>query len=147
ESPHVSASLSKESKGKEHQKFQKTVEKNDQPQSTPVELNASEGSNRKESTSCDFAAIPLPQVPMNCPVFTPSPAVESSIEPSIQTDSQVEVEGKEHHGVQNCGVETNDQPQSITMELHANGGSDINTLIKEDTCSDSGAIVIIPSQS
>jgi hypothetical protein len=98
--------------------------------------------------SCDFSAIAPPLVPVNCPVFTPSPAVESSLEPSIQTDSQIEVEeGKENHDVQNCCVETNDQPQSITVELHANGGSDINTLIKEDTCSDSGAIVIIPSQS
>jgi hypothetical protein len=147
--PHVSASLSQESKGKEQHKIQNTtVEKSDQPQSTLVELNPSEGSNRTESMSCDFAAIAPPQVPVNCPVFSPSPAVESSLEPSIQTDSQIEVEeGKENHDVQNCCVETNDQPQSITVELHANGGSDINTLIKEDTCSDSGAIVIIPSQS
>jgi hypothetical protein len=147
--PHVSASLSQESKGKENHKFQNaTVEKNDQPQSTPIELNPSEGSNRTESMSCDFSAIAPPLVPVNCPVFTPSPAVESSLEPSIQTDSQIEVEeGKEHIDVQNCGVKTNDQPQSSTMELHANGGSDINTLIKEDKCSDSGATVIIPSQS
>ncbi|CAL5185346.1 unnamed protein product [Lathyrus oleraceus] len=148
QSQHVSSSQTKKSKGKEHLKFQNTtVEKNDQPHSTQVESNASAGSNRTEPMRCDFAEIVPPQVPVSSLVFTPpSPVVGSSFEPPIQIDSQLEIEGKEHHGVQNCGVETNDQLHSISIESHAHAGSDINTLIK-DSCSDSDAIVIAPPQS
>jgi hypothetical protein len=123
----VPTSLSQESKGKEHHKFQDSVENNEQPQSTPVELNASKGSNRTE----DFAAITPLHVPVTCPVFTPPPAVGSCFEPKNHIDSQREVtEAKENREIQN----------------HVNAGSDINILI-EGTCSDSGAIVIAPPQS
>ncbi|CAL5185445.1 unnamed protein product [Lathyrus oleraceus] len=57
QSQHVSASLSQNT----------TVEKNDQPQSTPVELNASSNSNivaETEYTSSDFAATVTPQGPV-----------------------------------------------------------------------------------
>ncbi|CAK8532632.1 unnamed protein product [Lathyrus sativus] len=134
QSQHVSGSLTQKSKGKEHLKFPKTtMEKNDQPHSTPVESNASASSNRTEPMRCDFAEISPSQVPAPSLVFTPSPAVGSSFEPPIQIDSQLEIEGK-------------DQPHSISIESHAHAGSDINTLIK-DSCSDSGAIVIAPPQS
>ncbi|CAL5185446.1 unnamed protein product [Lathyrus oleraceus] len=97
--------------------------KNDKPQSTPVELSASAGSNISAKTEC------------------------ISCEPSGQIDSQTELEeGKELLEVQNYGVETNDQPHSISMEIHGLGGSDINTLI-EDAYSDFSAIVLVPPQS
>ncbi|KAK2444304.1 RING/FYVE/PHD zinc finger superfamily protein [Trifolium repens] len=125
QSQHVSVSLSQESKGKEHHKFQNTVEKIDKPQSTSVALNASTGSNKTEFMSSDIAAIAPPQVPAT---------------------SQREVtEAKEHSEIQNHALERNDQPDSISMEFHAPAGSDINTLI-EDSCSNSGAIVIAPPQ-
>ncbi|XP_058773351.1 uncharacterized protein LOC131647481 [Vicia villosa] len=127
--------------------------KNDQPQSTPVELNASSGSNISAETdteyiSCDFSATLSPEAPVTSQEFTPSPAVESSFDPSGQINSQTEVEeGEERLEVQNCGVETNDQPHSISMEFHGPAGcSDINTLV-EDTCPDSGAIVLATPQS
>ncbi|GAU26404.1 hypothetical protein TSUD_278490 [Trifolium subterraneum] len=146
QSQHVSAPLSQESKGKEYHKFQNTVEKIDQPQSTPVELNASTG-YKTEFLSSDFAAIAPPQVPATSQVFTPPAAVESSFEPKNHIDSQREVtEAKEHHEIQNHALERNDQPDSISMEFHAPTGSDINTLI-EDSCSDYGAIVIATPQS
>ncbi|CAI8593905.1 unnamed protein product [Vicia faba] len=125
--------------------------KNDQPQSTPVELNASAGSNISTETEyifCDFSATVTPEVPATSQEFTPPPAVESSFEPSSQSNSPTEVEeGEEHLEVQDCGVETNDQPHSISMKFHGPAGcSDINTLI-EDTCPDSGAIVLATPQS
>jgi hypothetical protein len=136
QSQHVSASLS-----------QNTVEKIDQPQSTPVELNASAGSNKTEFMSSDFAAIAPQQVPAISQVFTPPAAVGSSFEPKIHIDSHKEAtEAKEHREIQNRAMERNDQPDSISLEFHAPAGSDINTLI-EDSCSDSGAIVIAPPQS
>ncbi|CAJ2666240.1 unnamed protein product [Trifolium pratense] len=145
-SQHVSASLSQESKGKEHHKFQNTVEKIDQPQSTPVELSASTGSNKIEFMSNDFAAIAPLQVPATSQVFTP-PAVGSSFKPKNHIDSEREVtEAKEHREIQNRALERSDQPDTISMEFNAPTGSDINTLM-EDSCSDSGAIVIALPQS
>jgi hypothetical protein len=136
QSQHVSASLS-----------QNTVEKIDQPQSTPVELNASTGSNKTEFMSSDFAAIAPPQVPATSQVFTTPPAVGSSFEPKIHIVSQKEAtEAKEHCEIQNRAMERNNQPDSISTEFHAPAGSDINTLT-EDSCSDSGAMVITPPQS
>jgi hypothetical protein len=76
QSQHVSASLS-----------QNTVEKIDQPQSTPVELNASTGSNKTEFMSSDIAAIAPPQVPATSQVFTPPPLVGSNFEPENHVDS------------------------------------------------------------
>ncbi|CAK8532872.1 unnamed protein product [Lathyrus sativus] len=124
--------------------------RNDQPQSTPVKLKASAGSNSSAETeciSCDFSATVTPEVLVSSQESTPPPSVESSFEPLCQINLQTEVEeGKEHLEVENCGVETNDQPHSISMEFHAPADSDINTLI-EDTCSDFGAIVLVPPQS
>jgi len=153
ESQHVSPSLSQESKGKEHHKCQNTtVEKNDQPQSGLVGLNAS-----AESMSCDFAGNAPPLVPVTSTVSTPEPAAEGlSLEPSIQIDLQTEVaEGKEHLEVHNYGVEANDQPHSIamefhdpavSMELHDLAGSMINNQ-NEVVNSDSAAIVVEPLAS
>jgi hypothetical protein len=87
QSQHVSVSLSQESKGKEHHKFQNTVEKIDKPQSTSVALNASTGSNKTEFMSSDIAAIAPPQVPATSQVFTPPPLVGSNFEPENHVDS------------------------------------------------------------
>ncbi|KAL5080709.1 hypothetical protein RYX36_009130 [Vicia faba] len=91
--------------------------KNDQAQSTPVELMASAGANiiaEKEYVSCDFAATVIPQGPVASHVFTPPPpAVESSFEPKNRIDLPREVTvAKEHQ----CGVETNDELQLISMD-------------------------------
>ncbi|KAL5080706.1 hypothetical protein RYX36_009127, partial [Vicia faba] len=119
--------------------------KNDQPQSTPVELKASAGANiiaEKEYISCDFAATVIPQGPVASHAFTPPPAVESSVEPKNHIDLPREVtEAQQHYKVQKCGVETNDEPQSISMELQALGGCNIIT-VAEDNSSDSDEIVI-----
>ncbi|XP_004515117.1 uncharacterized protein [Cicer arietinum] len=130
--------------GKEHDEIQNfAVETNDQLQSISTELHASAGSNIStvaEDKCSDPAALLIasPQGPVTSQVFTPSPTVGSSFEPKIQIDSQTEVaESEEHPEVQNCGVETND---------HSLAGSNTNSPI-EDTCSDSGAIVIAPPQS
>ncbi|CAI8593903.1 unnamed protein product [Vicia faba] len=48
---------------------------------------------------------------------------------------------KEAYAANKCGVETNDEPQSISMELQALGGCNIST-VAEDNSSDSDAIVI-----
>ncbi|CAK8532871.1 unnamed protein product [Lathyrus sativus] len=124
QSQHVSVSLSQESKGKKHYNFQNTtVEKNDQPQSTPVELNASTSSNviaETEYVSSDFAVTATPQDPVASHVFTPAAAAGSSCEPKNHGDLLREVtEAKKHHEVQKC-VE----------------------IVAEDKFSDSGAIVI-----
>ncbi|XP_024641400.2 uncharacterized protein [Medicago truncatula] len=96
-------------------------------QITPSEYVASP---KMASIPAEGSLVPVPSL-----VFTPA-AAELSFEPSIQIDSQTEVaEGKEHHEVQHYGVETNDQPHSISMEFHAPAGSD------------SGAIVIAPPQA
>ncbi|XP_058779042.1 uncharacterized protein LOC131653031 [Vicia villosa] len=118
--------------------------KNDQPQSTPVELKASAGSNiiaEKEYISCDFAAtvILIPQGPVASHAFTPPPPTkESSFEPKNHIDL---TEAEEHHKVQKCGVETNDEPQSISMKLQGLGGCNISS-VAEDNSSDSDVIVI-----
>ncbi|XP_058779038.1 uncharacterized protein LOC131653028 [Vicia villosa] len=120
--------------------------KNDQPQSTPVELKASAGSTiiaEKEYISCDFAATVIPQGPVASHAFTPPPPTEeSSFEPKNHIDL---TEAEEHHKVQKCGVETNDEPQTISMKLQALDGCNISS-VAEDNSSDSDVIVIAQPQ-
>ncbi|XP_058779039.1 uncharacterized protein LOC131653029 [Vicia villosa] len=109
--------------------------KNDQPQSTPVELKASAGANiivKKEYISCDLAATVIPQGHVASHVSTPPPAVESSFEPKNHIDLPREVTvAKEHHKVQKYGVETNDEPQLISRELQSFGCCKISSVAED----------------
>ncbi|KAI5437117.1 hypothetical protein KIW84_023296 [Lathyrus oleraceus] len=152
QSQHVSASLSQNT----------TVEKNDQPQSTPVELNASSNSNivaETEYTSSDFAATVTPQGPvashdqphsisMEFHATTGSDAntlikgtcsdsgailiapPQSPIAYEIPTPVvviQTEMsDSKVHNEIQNHIVDSNNQQQSTSMELHDIAGSMTN---------------------
>ncbi|KAI5409746.1 hypothetical protein KIW84_055267 [Lathyrus oleraceus] len=151
QSQHVSASLSQNT----------TVEKNDQPQSTLVELNTSSNSvtpqglvashDQPHSISMEFHAttgsdvntlikgtrsdsgailIAPPQSPIAYEI--PTPAVV------IQTEM---LDSKVHNEIQNHIVDSNNQQQSTSMELHDIVGSMTNNQT-EVVNSDSTAIEI-----
>ncbi|XP_058776443.1 uncharacterized protein LOC131650754 [Vicia villosa] len=123
-----------------------TIAKPPRPPEPPVVLNASAGSYisaETESIRCDFSATLSPKVPLTSQEITPSPAVESSFEPPGQINSQKAIEeGEEYLEVQNCGVETNDHPHSISLELHDPTGSTTNNNT-EIVNFDSAAIEIV----
>ncbi|TKY45975.1 serine/arginine repetitive matrix protein 2 [Spatholobus suberectus] len=139
---HVSASQIHISEGKEHHEIQNpTVEMTDQPHA-PADSNIN---TQTEDMSLDSTAVAMASSEgfMASQVFAPSPAVGSSFEPQIQHVLQTEVsESKVHNEVQNPTAETNDQPQSISLELHAPVDSNINT--RTDVSSDTEAIAIGP---
>ncbi|RDX77421.1 hypothetical protein CR513_42465, partial [Mucuna pruriens] len=135
---------------KEHHDIQNpTMETNDQPQSISLELHAPEGSDVKTQTyvtsDTEAIAIGSPKGRTESHAFKLSPSVGSSFEPQIQHILQTVVsESKVNNEVRNPTVETNDQPQSISVELHAPAGSDIS-IQTEDGTSDSAAMAIGPA--
>jgi len=118
QSRHVSASLSRESKGKEHHKFQNIVEKNDQPQL----VNASTGSNmtdpagsmtnnQTEVVYSDYAAIKVVTEPL---ASAPPDASVSSFEVLTEHGLQTEIEPQ----VSEAAVEI-DAPAEVSTETEA----------------------------
>ncbi|XP_027358505.1 uncharacterized protein LOC113867399 [Abrus precatorius] len=120
-----------------------TAGKNDQPHA-PADSNIN---NQTEVASSDSAAIAIPSpegLLTSQVVFTPPEAVRSSFEPQTQHVLQTQVlESKLHHEIQNLAMEANDQLQSMSVELHAPAGSDINAQT-DDVRSESAAIAIGP---
>ncbi|XP_061351365.1 uncharacterized protein LOC133296408 [Gastrolobium bilobum] len=91
-------------------------------------------------------AVALPSGAVASQIKAPTPVVGSSFELQIQHVSASETqvsEGKKHQQIQNPTLETNVQPQSISVELNALAGSNIRTQT-EDVSYDSTAIAVAP---
>ncbi|KAK7380443.1 hypothetical protein VNO78_32954 [Psophocarpus tetragonolobus] len=140
----VSASKTPVSEGKEHYEIQNcTAEITDHPHA-PTDSNIN---TQIEDKSYDSAAIAMAPSEgfMASQVCPPLLAVTSCFEPQNQRVLQTDVlESKEHQGIQNSTFETNDQLQSISMELHTPVGLDINSLA--DVSSDTDVIAIGPQK-
>ncbi|RHN51341.1 putative chromatin regulator PHD family [Medicago truncatula] len=118
QSRHVSASLSQESKGNEHHKFQNIVEKNDQPQlvnaSTGSNMTHTAGSmtnNQTEVVNSDFAAIKVVTEPL---ASAPTDASVSSVELLTEHGLHTAVEPQ----VSEAAVEI-DAPADVSTETEA----------------------------